>query len=187
MSTPYVCPATYSGSLDNFLRRLMHKPVKILRPFIKEGMTVLDMGCGPGFFTAELARLVGEKGKVIAADLQQEMLDKMTLKASRFGLEKRVEPHKCQSESTGIDKKADFILAFWMAHEVPDQEKFIEEMKSLLNPGGRILIVEPIIHVTRRSFSEMIARIESAGLQIIARPGVAFSRSLLLKAKTTDN
>ncbi|MBK7711908.1 MAG: methyltransferase domain-containing protein [Bacteroidales bacterium] len=88
MSTPYVCPATYSGSLDNFLRRLMHKPAKILSPFIKEGMTVLDMGCGPGFFTAELARLVGEKGKVIAADLQQEMLDKMILKVSSLGLEK---------------------------------------------------------------------------------------------------
>ena len=187
MSTPYVCPATYSGSLDNFLRRLMHKPVKILRPFIKDEMVVLDMGCGPGFFTAELAGLVGEKGKVIAADLQQEMLDKMIMKVRSYGLEKRVEPHKCQSERTGINKKTDFILAFWMVHEVPDQQKFIEEMKSLLNPGGRILIVEPIIHVTRRSFSELINKVESAGLQIIARPVIAFSRSLLLRAKTGDN
>jgi ubiquinone/menaquinone biosynthesis C-methylase UbiE len=187
MSTPYVCPATYSGSLDNCLRRLIHKPVKILRPFIKEGMTVLDMGCGPGFFTAELARLVGEKGKVIAADLQQEMLDKMTMKVSSIGLEKRVEAHKCQSERTGIDMKVDFILIFWMVHEVPDQQKFIGEMKSLLNPAGKILIVEPFIHVTRRSFSEMINRIESAGLQITAKPEVAFSRSLLLEIKTAGN
>ena len=52
---------TYSGSLDNFLRRLTHKPQKILSPFIREGMTVLDMGCGPGFFTAELARLVEKR------------------------------------------------------------------------------------------------------------------------------
>ena len=187
MSTPYVCPATFSGSLDNFLRRMLHKPLKILRPYIKEGMTVLDMGCGPGFFTDELARLVGEKGKVIAADLQQEMLDKMIHKVSSFGLEKRVLPHKCQSESTGIANKADFILIFWMVHEVPDQQKFIEEMKSLLNPGGKILIAEPIIHVTGRAFSEMVARIESAGLQIIDRPEIAFSRSLLLEAKTMVN
>jgi ubiquinone/menaquinone biosynthesis C-methylase UbiE len=187
MSTPYVCPASYSGSLDNFLRRLMHKSGKILLPFINEGMTVLDMGCGPGFFTADLARFVGEKGKVIAADLQQEMLDKMIMKVTSFGLQQRVEPHKCQSDSTGIDKKTDFILAFWMAHEVPDQQKFIEELKSLLNPSGRILIVEPMIHVNRRSFSEMIARIESAGLQIMARPHVAFSRSVLLEAKNPGN
>lgn len=187
MSTPYVCPASFSGSLDNCLRRMVHKPEKILGPFIREGMTVIDMGCGPGFFTAELARLVGEKGKVIAADLQQQMLDKMSMKVRTFGLEKRVEPHKCQSDRTGIDKKADFILNFWMVHEVPDQQRFIEEMKSLLNPGGRILIVEPKIHVNRRSFSEMITRIESAGLQITSRPEVALSRSLLLEAKSGDD
>jgi ubiquinone/menaquinone biosynthesis C-methylase UbiE len=180
MSTPYVCPATYSGSLDNFLRRLMHKPEKILKSFIKEGMTVLDMGCGPGYFTVELARLAGDNGKVIAADLQQEMLDKMLLKVKSFGLGKRVEPHKCELERTGINRKVDFILVFWMVHEAPDQQSFIEEMKSLLNPGGKILIVEPIIHVTKRSFNDMITRMESAGLQIIDRPHITFSRSILM-------
>ena len=183
MSTPYVCPATYAGSLDNFLRRLIHKPEKILSPYVKEGMTVLDMGCGPGYFTVALAMLTGESGKVIAADLQQEMLDKMLLKVKSFGLEKRVEPHKCESERTGIKHKVDFILTFWMVHEVPDQHSFFEEMKSLLNPGGKILIVEPIIHVTKRSFNEMISRLESAGLQIVDRPDITFSRSVLVGTK----
>lgn len=183
MSTPYVCPATFSGSLDNFLRRLIHKPEKILKPFVRKGMTVLDMGCGPGYFTVELARLVGEEGKVLAADLQQEMLDKMIRKVSSYGLEKRVEAHKCQSETTGINEKADFILTFWMAHEVPDQRSFFEELKSFLNPGGRLLVVEPKIHVTRKSFEAMITRLESAGLHIISKPDIAISRSLLLEAK----
>ncbi len=182
MSTPYVCPATYSGSLDNFLRRIVHKPEKILKPFIKEGMTVLDIGCGPGYFTVELAGLAGDTGKVFAADLQQEMLDKMLLKVKSIGLEKRVEPHKCESERTGINMKADFILTFWMVHEVPDQQSFIEEMKSLLNPGGKILIVEPVIHVTKKSFNDMIARLESAGFQISGRPEITFSRSVLVEA-----
>jgi ubiquinone/menaquinone biosynthesis C-methylase UbiE len=182
MTSPYVCPSTYSGSLDNFLRRMMHNPEKILSPFVKEGMTVLDMGCGPGYFTVELARLTGESGKVIAADLQQEMLDKMYMKVKSFGLDKTVEPHKCESARTGIKQKVDFILTFWMVHEVPDQKSFIEEMKSLLNPGGKILIAEPIIHVTKRSFSEMIARLESAGLKITSRPDIRFSRSVLLES-----
>jgi ubiquinone/menaquinone biosynthesis C-methylase UbiE len=182
MSTPYVCPAYFSGSLDNMLRRLVHKPENILKPFVKEGMTVLDMGCGPGYFTVELARLAGETGKVIAADLQQEMLNKMLRKLKSFGLEKRVEPHKCEPERTGINRKVDFILTFWMVHEVPDQRSFIEEMKSLLNSGGKILIVEPVIHVTKKSFINMIVRLESAGLKIIDRPEITFSRSILVEA-----
>jgi ubiquinone/menaquinone biosynthesis C-methylase UbiE len=180
MSQPYVCPATFSGSLDNFLRRLIHNPEKILKPFIKEGMTVLDIGCGPGYFTAEMARLVGESGKVIAADLQQEMLDLMNIKLTSLGLEKRIEAHHCQSDRTGIEKKVDFILTFWMVHEVPDQHNFFEELKSLLNRGGKILCVEPKIHVTRSAFSAMVSVIESAGLEIISRPHIAISRSLLL-------
>ncbi len=57
---PYVCPAEFAGSLDNPLRRLIHNPRKILEPYIRKGMNVLDLGCGPGYFTGELARLVGE-------------------------------------------------------------------------------------------------------------------------------
>jgi len=185
MSQPYVCPATFAGGLDNFLRRLVHKPEKILKPFIKEGMVILDMGCGPGYFTTEIARLAGEGGKVIAADLQQAMLDKMIKKVKTFGLENRVEAHLCQSERTGVEKKVDFILTFWMVHEVPDQTRFFQELKSLLNPGGRLLIVEPIIHVTKGSFSDMISRLESAGFQIIDQPDITFSRSLLLSLKTS--
>lgn len=180
MSRPYVCPATFSGSLDNFLRRLVHKPEKILKPFIKENIVALDMGCGPGYFTTEIARLVGEGGKVIAADLQQGMLEKMLRKVTVCGLEKRVEAHRCGPERTGIETKVDFILAFWMVHEVPDQMRFFEELKSLLNPGGTILIAEPKIHVTGNSFSAMIRRLESAGFKIIDRPHIALSRSLLL-------
>lgn len=146
-------------------------------------MVVLDMGCGPGYFTTEIARLVGEGGKVIAADLQQGMLDKMIRKVRDRGFEERVELHQCQSDRTGIEKKVDFIFTFWMAHEVPDQQRFFEEMKSLLNPGGKILVAEPIIHVTGRYFVAMISRLESAGLQIIDHPKISLSRSLLLSEK----
>lgn len=183
MSQPYVCPASLSGSLDNFLRRLVHKPEKILKPYIKEGMTVLDMGCGPGYFTAEMARLAGESGRVVAADLQQAMLDKVMKKIMDLGLEKRVDTHLCQAERTGVEKKVDFILTFWMVHEVPDQQIFFEDLRSLLNPGGRILVAEPLFHVTKSAFNAMINRLETAGLQIIERPSFAISRSVVLCAK----
>ena len=181
---PYVCPAELSGSLDNIFRRLVHNPRKILVPYISEDMTVLDLGCGPGYFTVELARLVGQGGRVIAADLQQKMLDKMTGKIRGTGLEKIVEAHLCQSDRIGINRKVDFILAFWMVHEVPDQLRMFAEMKSLLNPGGRIWIIEPKIHVNKKSFINMVARLESAGLEITERPKISISRTVMISPNT---
>jgi ubiquinone/menaquinone biosynthesis C-methylase UbiE len=179
---PYVCPAEFACSLDNVFRKMVHKPKKILEPYVREGMSVLDLGCGPGYFTAELARLVGESGSVIAADLQPKMLEKMTWKIRRTGQEKKVKPHLCQSDKIGFSGKVDFVLAFWMVHEVPDQQRMFEELKSLLNMGGRIWIIEPVFHVTGKAFQKMIKRVEAAGLEITDRPKVSLSRSVLVSA-----
>ena len=180
---PYVCPAVFAYSLDNILRKFVHKPGKILEPYISNGMTVIDLGCGPGYFTAELARLAGGKGRIIAADLQEKMLVKMKEKVRETGLENRIEAHLYQSDRIGVQGKVDFVLAFWMVHEVPDQQRMFEELKSLLNTGGKILIVEPKIHVTDKSFGKMIARLESAGLEIIERPKISLSRAVLLAVR----
>jgi ubiquinone/menaquinone biosynthesis C-methylase UbiE len=178
---PHVCPAEMAGTLDNIFRRLLQKPGKILRPYIREGMTILDLGCGPGYFTAELARLAGVNGRVIAADLQQKMLERMAGKVRGTELEKRVVAHLCQGDRIGISQTVDFVLAFWMVHEVSDQRSMFEELKSVLNPDGRIWIIEPKIHVTVKMFKKMITKLESAGLEIIERPKVSLSRSIILK------
>ena len=62
-----VCPVEQAGALDTCYRRWMQSPKRILKPFINKGMHVLDLGCGPGVYTLEIARMAGEKGKVIAA------------------------------------------------------------------------------------------------------------------------
>jgi ubiquinone/menaquinone biosynthesis C-methylase UbiE len=180
---PHVCPAEFAGSLDNAIRRFIHKPRRILEPYICKGMTVLDLGCGPGFFTIEMAKLVGETGKVIAADIQQGMLDKVAMKIRGTDLEQRIELHICPEDVIGISQKVDFILAFWMVHEVPDQKRLFEEMKSVLNPGGRMWLIEPKIHVTEKAFRKMTGLLELSGLKIIETPGIWLSRSVLLTAE----
>lgn len=72
-----VCSYKRAGFFDSKIRKLFQNPNKILSPYIDKGMNVLDLGCGPGFFTLEMANLVGESGKVVAADLQEEMLVKV--------------------------------------------------------------------------------------------------------------
>jgi ubiquinone/menaquinone biosynthesis C-methylase UbiE len=175
-----VCPAEKAGEFDNRLRRLVQNPAKILGPFIKNGMTVLDLGCGPGFFTIEIARLLNSTGKVIAADLQDEMLNILQKKINGSSLQSVIELHKCQTESTGINENVDFILAFYVIHEIPDHPGLFRELKSLLKPDGKILIVEPSTHVNKTDFCNMILMAESAGFKAVNAKKMFFSRTVIL-------
>ncbi len=174
-----VCPVEGAGVLDFSLRKLFHNPVKILKPYINEGMTVLDLGCGPGFFSIEMAKMVGKTGRVIAADLQDGMLERLNLKVKNMKLENTIKLHKCQSDTIGLDEKVDFILIFYMLHEVPDQHKFINELKTLLKPNGKIFIIEPKFHVSNNDFHKSADVVKQSGFNIVASPKVLLSMALL--------
>lgn len=178
-----ICPVERAGGLDNSVRRLLQNPYKILKPYIRSGMIVLDLGCGPGFFSIEIAKMLFDSGKVIAADLQDGMLEKVTKKIRGTELEQRVVIHKSQEDRIGISENVDFVLAFYMIHEVPNQDKLFEELKSILKPDGKIYIIEPKFHVSKESFEAMTDRIKSMGFEVIDRPKVFFSRTVLLKIK----
>lgn len=175
-----VCPAYLSGSLDNRIRRFFQNPQKILSPFIKEGMTVLDMGCGPGFFTLDMALLAGNSGKAIAADLQDEMLDRVRKKVKGTELEKRMIFHKCEQTRTGITEKVDFALAFYMVHEVPDRLSFLAQIKEILKPGGTLLVVEPPFHVSSKDFAETLNEARSLGYEIQPGPKMFPDKTAIL-------
>jgi ubiquinone/menaquinone biosynthesis C-methylase UbiE len=176
-----VCPVERAGGLDNFVRKLLQNPQRILKPYIHEGMTVLDLGCGPGVFTIEIAKMLRNPGNVIAADLQDGMLAKVRQKIKGTELEKKITLHKCKEDSICLTKKVDFILAFYMIHEVPNQDKLFSELKSILKPNGQLFIIEPKFHVSKKSFELMIDRIKSNGFEIKDRPIVFFSRTIVLK------
>jgi ubiquinone/menaquinone biosynthesis C-methylase UbiE len=177
-----VCPVEIAGSLDSKIRRWLQNPEKILKPYVKNGMSALDIGCGPGFFTIAIAGLIGENGKVIAADLQDGMLQKLNQKIKGTEFEKRIKLHKCERDKIGFSEKVDFILAFYMVHEVPDQMEFLRELKSLLNDNGSIFIVEPkLFHVSKKAFAETVKKAESNGLKPVEYPHLPFSWAVLLK------
>jgi 2-polyprenyl-3-methyl-5-hydroxy-6-metoxy-1,4-benzoquinol methylase len=87
---PHICPWWGGYFIDNPLRRLIHDLQTILGPYVKPGMTVLDVGCGMGFFSIGMARMVGDEGRVIAVDLQQKMLDVLWRRAQRAGVADRI-------------------------------------------------------------------------------------------------
>ena len=152
-----------------------------MAPYIKEGMRVLDLGCGPGFFTIDIARMVGRSGRVIATDLQEGMLVRVKDKIRYTELADRISLHRCKENTIGLSVQVDFVLAFYMVHEVPDQEGLFDELATLLKPGGQVLVVEPPIHVSRHAFADTIGKARAAGFIPVERPSIFLSKAVVLK------
>jgi len=109
---------------------------------VQPGMTVCDMGCGDGYYTMELAKRVGPTGKVIAVDIQPEMLQELSRRCERNNL-KNVEmilglPHDPKLP-TG---KIDLILMVDVYHEFSNPVEMLTSMRESLKPNGRIALVE---------------------------------------------
>jgi ubiquinone/menaquinone biosynthesis C-methylase UbiE len=178
--TKHTCPWWLCKAFDNPLRRIVHNPEKILAPFVKPGDTVLDIGCGMGYFTLALAQLVSEEGRVIAADLQAEMLEGLRQRASRDGLLERITLHRSEPTHIGVSGPVDFALAFWMVHEVRDQRTFMQEILGLLHSGGQFLLVEPRGHVSGKAFDDTVSLALKIGFKIGSNPEVRLSWASLL-------
>ena len=176
-----VCPVEKAGSLDNRIRRWLQNPQKILGPYIEEGMTVLDIGCGPGLFSIDMAQMVGNSGRVIAVDLQEGMLQKLRDKIQGTELDKRITVHKCEENKIGVSEEIDFVLLFYTVHEVPNKEALFIEIGTILKPNGQVLIVEPPFHVSKSAFEETIRKARDAGFTLVGRPKVLFSKTAVLK------
>ncbi len=177
----HVCPVEIAGHLDNGIRRWVQNPKKILRPYIEEGMTVLDAGCGPGFFSIEMAEMVGQSGRVIAADLQEGMLQKLRKKIQGTELENRITLHQCDKNQIGLSEHVDFILLFYMVHEVPDVEGLFSEIETILKPKGLVFVVEPPFHVSKKAFEDMVKKAIDAGLSVVERPHILLNKAVVLK------
>ena len=152
-----------------------------MKPYIERGWTVLDVGPGMGYFTIPLARLVGDTGRVIAADLQQKMLDAIYHRALRAGVQDRIKLHRSTSDTIGLNESIDFCLAFWMVHEVPNRSRFFSEISSMLKRDGLLLLVEPKLHVSRENFNKTLGIASSVGLSTKDQPKIFLSYSALLK------
>jgi len=178
-----VCPWWIGYFLASPLRKLRQDPHTIVSPFVTEGMVVLEPGPGMGFFTLELARLVGPPGHVVAVDVQAKMLSALRRRARRAQLLDRIETRQVTGDSLGLgdlDGRVDFTLAFAMVHEVPDPARFFAEVFAALKPGAKLLLAEPKGHVNERQFAETLELAARSGLRTESRPVIRASHAALL-------
>jgi ubiquinone/menaquinone biosynthesis C-methylase UbiE len=133
------------------LRRLFENPEKLLGPWVEPGLTVLDVGCATGFFSLPLARMTGERGRVLCVDVEPRMIHGLVRRATKAGLRDRIEPILCGENDlalSGHEGTVDLAVAIHTLHELSDIERGLRQVSAALKPGGRLLVVEPRGHVS---------------------------------------
>jgi len=180
----HVCPSWVCFTFDNPLRKIFHDPGKIVGPYIKPGDMVVDIGPGKGYFTIPMCRLAGGasggEGSVIAVDIQEQMLNSLQRRAVAAGLAANLTTHLSMPNDFGLAVQADFVLAFWMVHEVPEVRQFFMNIKEIMKQDATLLIAEPLFHVTKGRFDKTLRTAQEAGFKIAARPEISFSRAAAL-------
>ena len=175
-----ICNEKHSWALDNPIRKIFQPQNKILQKYIEPGMNIIDLGCGPGYFSIPMALKTGKNGKVTCVDIQEGMLNRIKHKIAGTQLEKRMIFHQCNDTGIGLKGSYDFVLAFWMIHEIQNTKKYFDEIFDLLKPNGKFLIVEPKGHVGKDAFVATIEKAKLFGFEIEEEPAINLSRAALL-------
>ena len=125
----------------------------------------------------------GENGRQIRPGdrLQDGMLQKLRDKITGSELKGIITLHKCPVDRIGVTDPVDFVLIFYMLHEVPDQEKYLKEIAALLKPNGKILLVEPPFHVSKSEFEATLNKAKAAHLAVVESPKVFMGRTAVLE------
>lgn len=158
-----------AGWLERPEREKEEEPAKLMKALeIKPDMVVADIGAGSGYHSFLMAPLVGEKGKVIACDIQQEMLDLIIAKAKKQKVT-NIEPVKGTVTNPKLPANGvDLILMVDVYHEFDHPYEMAEKMVDALKPGGRLVFVEfrmedpkvPILLVHKMSERQVIKEME---------------------------
>ncbi len=182
---PHRCPWWAQYMLISPLRRLAEPPGKLFGKYVKPGMMVVDPGCGFGYATLPLARLVGPKGRVIGVDIEPRAVARLQKRARKAGLAERIEARACKTNDMGLaayDGQIDLVTVIHTLHEFEDLPGFLAQIAALLKPTGRMLVVEPGGHVKPEHFAAELQCCRLAGFREIERPVLGGKRLAALLA-----
>lgn len=180
-----ICPWWLGYLLASPIRRwLSEDPSKILSPYVRAGMTVFEPGPGMGFFTLELARLVGPSGRVIAVDVQPKMIAGLKRRAAKARVMDRIDVRQASTDSLGVKDwagKVDFTLAFAVVHEMPSATRFFSDAAMVSKANATLLFAEPSGHVKAEEFEAELQDAIKAGFVVAERLSIRRSQAVLLR------
>ena len=142
----FPAPAFIGPILDSDFRRRLQPPDKLIqRSGIKEGMRVLEVGCGSGAFTTFVARAVDKKGKVYALDIEEKMLKQLKnklLKSENRDIKNIELIHKSAYQLPFENNSLDLVYMITVLQEIPDRNRALGEVKRVLKPHGILAVTE---------------------------------------------
>lgn len=145
MGRPLAQPMSYRGAdwLEREDREVTERPEHVLDVLqVTEGMAVADVGAGSGYFTVRLARRVGARGRVLATDLQPEMLELLRAKVSARKLTNVVPLLATDADAKLPRGELDLVLMVDVYHELPRPAATLAQVHASLRPAGRVALVE---------------------------------------------
>lgn len=179
--------------LERAERESEERPSRAIRELqLQPGMTVVDFGAGSGYYTERLAKAVGPSGKVIAVDLQPEMLEMLGARAKKRGLTNVELVRSTEDDPRLPTGTVDLILMVDVYHELAAPQRMLRQMKAALSPRGRIAIVEfrkedpnvPIREEHKMSVAQAVQEFGAEGYVLDRRvDSLPWQHLLLFKAK----
>ena len=155
---------------DNPLLPIFKNPYKLLSTAgLKSGQKVLEVGCGPGFFTLPASEIVGKEGIIYAVDIHPMAIERVKEKIESRGI-KNVKPILTNASSTGLpERSVDLAFVFGLRYIAGGLENLISEMYRILKPGALLSFEK-----TRGSDVSLIDEVESKGFTLSERTGRIF-------------
>ena len=128
--------------MESRFRHWLYPPLRTLRDAgVQPGQTVLEVGCGTGFFTLPAATLIGDQGRLIAMDVTSDFITRVSKRVETANL-KNVQVIKCNALDTGLDTGSiDIVLLFGvLPFPFLPLNQLLPEMHRVIKPEGSLAV-----------------------------------------------
>jgi ubiquinone/menaquinone biosynthesis C-methylase UbiE len=133
----------WTAQFDDPKRDAWQKPDEVVAVLeLKPGMTVADIGAGTGYFEARLSKAVGDSGKVVAVDLEADMVRYLRERAAREKTPNVEARQSTTDDPSLVPASVDRILIVDTWHHIAEREAYAKKLAAALKPGGAVFVVD---------------------------------------------
>ena len=174
--SPHPMPHQFADMLDHPWRLRYRDPIDTVAILgIAAGMTVLDLGCGTGTFTVEMARMVGPDGSVHAVDIQRSILQRAEARIAAARVSAAVAFHHGGAYALPLETSSvDLAVVLATFSQIPDKARALAELRRVLKPGGRLAVSEELPNPAYILPATNRAWVEPAGFLFAGQSGSLF-------------